>query len=206
MWVLTTAPDYTTLVTLAAVKTRLKIDVTTDDTRLQALLTAAIVLCEQYTKRLFISQTWDYWTDRPGDGGENDPWFNGVQDLPMSILSSLSSAFVLDKVPLQAVTSIKYFDPSNVEATLSSAYYFVDTKSEPARVVLNSGYTWPTNVREANAFQLTCTLGYSSIANIPQGLIEAVIHQVYEMYDDPKQASLVPGAQVMLDPYRLVQL
>ncbi|NIP96558.1 MAG: hypothetical protein GWO24_25240, partial [Akkermansiaceae bacterium] len=90
---------------------------------------AARTLAEQVQGRALITQTWDLTLDGwPAKG-----------------------YFELPRAPLQSITSIKYYDEDDTEATVDSGTYFVDIASEPGRVVLNSGESWPsTTLRPVN--------------------------------------------------------
>jgi uncharacterized phiE125 gp8 family phage protein len=47
-------------------------------------------------------------------------------------------------VPLLEIVSVKYFESDGTERTLSGSAYIVDTHSEPGRLVLAYGESWPS--------------------------------------------------------------
>lgn len=83
--------------------------------------------------------------------------------------------------PLQSVTSVTYIDSTGVSATMSASEsngYIVDTKSEPARLFLAYGNTWPSfTAYPYNAVQILYTCGYTS-ATVPKRIKDAVLKMI----------------------------
>lgn len=137
-----------------------------EDDLLTALITVAREYCEGFQNRQYITATWELWLDGfPSDGSTKIP-------LP----------------PLQAVNSVKYFDTTNVEYTMSTADYFVDAKSEPGRVVLaygkTYGKTWPsTTLRPANGVCIEFKAGYGdAAADVPKRVTQAMLLLIGHLY------------------------
>lgn len=152
--------------TLLEVKNHLRLDASdnTEDDLLNALITAARQDCEKFQGRAYITQTWELWLDAfPG------------QDF-----------IKLNKSPVQSVSSIKYYDTDDTEATFSSDDYFVDTKSEPGRVVLNYSESWPsTTLRPANGVCVTFVAGYGDAASdVPQYIKNAMLLLIGHLYEN----------------------
>ena len=84
-----------------------------------------------------------------------------------------------------SVSSIKYYDTSNVEYTLDPVSYFTDTKSEPGWVYLNYGYTWPSiTLREINAVCVTYVAGYGATGtSTPAAVRQAILLLVGHFYE-----------------------
>ena len=136
-------------VTTAEAKAHLRVDTTADDTYIGTLITVARQNVEAHLRRALIHQTWELVLDE---------WPGRVVVLP--------------KPPLASVTSIKYTDRSAVESTVSSGSYLVDTDTEPGRVVLKSGETWPAVVlREASAVRIRFVAGYGAARSSVQQAI-----------------------------------
>lgn len=131
---------------------------------LNALITAARQDCEKFQNRAYITQTWELWLDAfPA---------RGCIGLPLP--------------PLASVTSIKYYDTDDTEATFSSDDYFVDTKSEPGRVCLNYGESWPsTTLRPANGVCVTFTCGYGDAgSDVPSNVKQAMLLLIAHWYEN----------------------
>ena len=156
-------------VTLTEAKAQCRVDITTDDTLITSYIAAARRLCERIDWRAYMTQTLEVWLDA---------W-------------PATDILKIPRPPLQSITSITYYDQSNVAATLSSASYFVDTVSEPGRVVLNYGYTWPSTIlRETNGIAVRFVAGYASAGNVPQTIKQAILLVVGHWYEN-REAVLV---------------
>jgi uncharacterized phiE125 gp8 family phage protein len=159
--VLVTAPAVEP-VDLASAKTHLHVDGTDDDALITALITAAREYCEGFQNRQYITATWELWLDSfPSEDYIRIP-------LP----------------PLQSVASVKYYGTDNAEYTMAAADYFVDNKSEPGRLVLAYGKSWPsTTLRPANGVVVRFVAGYGdAAANVPQKVKQAMLLLIGHWY------------------------
>lgn len=126
---------------LAETKAHLRIDGTDEDNLIRALIPSARRYCEGFLNRALLTQTWDLWLDA----------FPGKDhiDIPLP--------------PLQSVTHIKYYDTDGTEATMDSADYIVDAVSEPGRIVLAYGESWPSTIlRPAKGVVMRFVAGYAA--------------------------------------------
>ncbi|MEY2690705.1 MAG: hypothetical protein RL375_4905 [Pseudomonadota bacterium] len=139
----------------AAVKTHSRISTSADDTYIGTLIVAARRQVEAITGRSLINQTWDMWLDAWPDG--DSIW------LPFGC-------------PLASVTGVYYTGSDGVEDTLAATYYDVDTTSEPGRVVLGYGDSWPTDsLRPSRGIRVRYVAGYGSAGTaVPADLLHAV--------------------------------
>jgi uncharacterized phiE125 gp8 family phage protein len=136
----------------------------TEDAELNIAIAAARRFAEWVLSwRAFITQTLEFWLDEFPDK-------NGIE-LPMP--------------PLQSVSSIKYYDTSDVEYTIAPTEYFQDTKSEPGWVVLNDGKSWPTTtLRPANGVCLTFIAGYGAAgSDVPADIRQALLLMLNDFYE-----------------------
>lgn len=151
-------------VSLADAKVHLRIPsaVTADDAYITALITVARQWVENYTNRALITQTVD-WT--------MDDW----PDLPVKVPMS----------PLQSITSIKYYDTSDTEATWSSDNYAVDIASTPGRIDLAYGCSLPsTTLRDMNGVVIRFVAGFgTAAANVPPNIIHAIKLMLTHYYE-----------------------
>ena len=136
---------------------------TAENNLINSLITTAREYCEKFQNRAYINQTWEFWMDA-------FPTSSGIR---------------LDLPPLVSVSSIKYYDTSNVEYTLDPVSYFTDTKSEPGWVYLNYGYTWPSiTLREINAVCVTYVAGYGATGtSTPAAVRQAILLLVGHFYE-----------------------
>jgi len=139
-----------------------------EDTLLTALITTAREYCEGFQNRAYITQTWQLWLDG---------WPSG-------------DCIRIPLPPLQSVASIKYYDIADTEAVITASDYFVDDKSEPGRIILAYGRTWPTiTLRPANAVCVEFIAGYRDVVEVPQRVKQAILLLVGHWYEN-REASL----------------
>jgi uncharacterized phiE125 gp8 family phage protein len=174
-------------VSLTDTKNHLKVEVSTDDTLIGALIQSAREIVEQFTRRALMSQTWE-----------------------LQIDSFTESEYALEKTPVQSITSVKYIDQNGVEQTLSAAYYTLDQASEPNKILQASGYTWPSVRGFTNDVKIRFVSGYASAALVPAALRSAILLIVGHLYENREDVvvgrqvnSLPNGAEYLMYPYRL---
>jgi uncharacterized phiE125 gp8 family phage protein len=86
--------------------------------------------------------------------------------------------FYLPSPPLVSVTSIKYRDQSNVQQTVSSSDYTVDTYSEPGRITPAYGGSWPDALRHTNSIEVVYVAGYGDRSSVPMAIKQAILMTV----------------------------
>ena len=124
-------------VSLAEAKKHLRVTFDEDDALIRRMISSAVLYCEQYTVRKFITQTWKQYFD---------VW-------PTQIIPFFGD--------LQSVTHIKYTDTDATQSTFSNTLYGVDTNSVPGRVVLNYQQTWPDDdLAPLNPIEVQFVTGY----------------------------------------------
>lgn len=160
---------------VADLKNDIKVDadLTADDYLVAGLITAARRWAEGFLRRALITQTLEVVFDKWPE--------NSVIKVP--------------RAPLQSVASVKYYDEDDTEATLSSGSYFVDTVSEPGRIVLNSGESWPsTALRPANGVIVQFVAGYGDDeGDVPADMVHAIRLLVGHWYEN-REAVATTGA------------
>lgn len=146
---------------------------------IQSLTQAARESAETFTRRAFITQTWELYLD----------------DWPMKNIT-------LPKPPIQSVVSVVYYDEDETEYTFDSAKYYVDTISEPGRIVLNADASFPTTtLRPANGVKVTFDAGYTSVPQAIQQAMKLIVGNWYANREEVIIGSIVtelPYAAKML--------
>jgi len=159
-------------ITTAEAKTHLRIDGSDEDTLIDTYIMAARQLCEMEARRAFVTQTFDLFLEQ---------W-------------PASDEIMLPRPPLQSVTSITYTDSNGNAQTMPSADYLVDTASEPGRVVLSYGGTWPSaTLRPGPAITVRFVAGYGLAAAVPAMYKQAIKLLVGHWYENREQVVLAPG-------------
>lgn len=120
-----------------------RIDSDVEYTYVQSIISAAREHVEDELRRTLMPSTWELTLD----------------DWPALPLP-------LPRSPLRSITSIKYTDSSGVEATYSSANYYIDTASEPGRLMLKPNSSWPSVSLQAIAgVKVRYVAGYADLLN-----------------------------------------
>jgi hypothetical protein len=203
-----TTPPAAEPLSLAEVKTFLRIDHGNDDALITGLITAARQICEDATGRSLITRSYslylDYWPGTTSLG-----WWDGVQEGADIILKN--GALELPRPPLASVVKINVYDANNAAAEFAAANYFADTTGIPGRIVLKDGVLPPIPGRVANGIEVQFTAGYGAAAiNVPtvlrQGMKQIITHLYEHRGDTPDEALLASGASLLFRPYRLMSL
>lgn len=150
-------------ITKGEFKTHARIDWSDDDGYIDDLIVAARRALESELNRFLITQTAEIYFDSFPAGRE----------------------ITIPRPPLQSVNSITFYDPSDAGTVLSTSDYYVDTISEPGRVVLRSGKVWPSGtLRAANGVVVDVTAGYGDqAADVPgdiRHLLKLFVSHLYE--------------------------
>lgn len=178
---------------------RLQSTDTTEDAYLKGLITAARKEAENRTGRVFVPQTFKLFLDD----------FEDEMVLPVSPLSTSTVDI-----------AITYFDPSSGDSTsLSSTCFRIDADSEPGRILIDHGQTWPQVYPVRNAVQIQFVAGYplTTVAPATDTCPEAVETWIkmraaglYEMREShterPVQAQARSFVDGLLDPYVIFEV
>lgn len=205
----TTAPTVLP-VSLNELKGHIKIDDehVEDDPLLMGYLRAAVLGIEKYTRRQLMTATYTLWMDDWPNAGAvvdySEGWSEGA------LIENKGRAVELPNPPLQSVTHVKTYDDSDAATTWAASNYFVDTVSEPGRVVARVGQAFPVPTRTALGVEIQYVAGYGGEPHkVPEGLRFAIMHWVKAMYDnecDMAKAGSSPipmAAAGQANPYRL---
>ena len=176
-------------ITLAELKTHLRVDTSDDDTYITALGAAARAWCEGFCNRQFVSATYDWRIDKFGE-------------------------LLVPKPDLVSVTSIKYIDTDGAEQTVSSSIYDVDIDQAPGRIRLAYDKSWPDDRRATtNAVTVRFVAGYGAAAAVPETLKAAIKLLVGHLYEHREAVtlghlsrSLQYGLERLLWPYKMAEV
>jgi len=160
-----------------------------EDAVLLFFLTAARRYCERVQGRAYLEQVWRLTLD----------------DFPRA------EYIELPRSPLVGVSALVYYGTGGTAHTMTAANYYVDTESEPGRVHLQYGESWPSEtLRPANGVAVTYTAGYGSVPTaVPSEVKQAIKLLIGHMYErressDIKEVYRMPdGAEALLSLDRI---
>lgn len=174
-----------------------------DDTRaplIEGYIDAATEVVKEYLRRSLRTETLALTLDGFGRGGDWDLRLGpGMHSGSIRALRGYSDIIELPKGPVQSIASVVTYGRDNAPATFATAAYRLDAAGE--RLVLNEGYTWPSDLRDEGAVVVTYVAGYGA-ANVPAPIREAIKEHVKGLYDGCARGVLSDGAKALLAPYR----
>lgn len=190
MTVLLITPPAVEPVSLADAKAHLRLETTTEDDYVSALIVAARLHVETAIRRVLVDQTWRVYLDAwPRDG---------VVDLPVG--------------PVRSIASITVYDADGHPSLLSSVAWRLDAASQPARLALLG--TGPTPGRVLNGIEIDLVAGFGpSGISVPQPLKLAIMTLVARWYENREgarygvvPASVADQVEALVAPFRALRL
>lgn len=165
-------------------------EATIDDEAALLYLASARRWLERETGRAFINQTWRQTIDEP---------------------PSCAGAILLTKAPLVSVTAVTSYSPTDVPTVMSGGSYFVNTTSEPARIELHDGVSWPTGIRLYSGITVDYIAGYGTTdTDVPEDLRHAILllaghwYEYREAVTDLSVQEIPIGVAALKDRYRVM--
>lgn len=189
---ITDTPANSECVTLAEAKAHLRVDVADDDALITALITAARQEAEHKMGRTLVETVWELQLDAfPADG-----------------------CMRLHNPPVASVATVRYYDSANTLQTLDASFYVVDAASEPARLVLAYGKSWPATYSRPGAVQVRYTAGLpvADAAKAPEAIKAWIKLRLATLYQHREQIAAgvsvaeIPFVNHLLDPYKVWSL
>lgn len=158
-------------VTVTELKSQLRITTTSQDTMLGLLIKAATQHVEDYLRYSIMPSTWDLYLD------------------------SFNSDIWIQKIPVSAITHVKYINSEGVLTTLTvDVDYVIDIDSKPARIYTAYSKSWPSTRSIYNCVVVRFVAGYASSADVPERLKQAILMLAASLYENPSDE--VTGTQV----------
>jgi uncharacterized phiE125 gp8 family phage protein len=161
-------------VTIAEAKTHLRITASDDDTYIANLITAIREYIELRVRRALITQTWNLYLDG---------WPAGT-------------SIELPRPPLQATgVSVTYTDVDGTDTVFAATNYDVDTDSEPGRIVLGYGISWPSaTLRPMNPIDVEFKAGFGDAStSVPEIYRQAMLIAISDLYEN-RESIVLTGA------------
>jgi uncharacterized phiE125 gp8 family phage protein len=141
-------------VELAEATAHLRIDDDVEDDYVRGILAAARGWCEKYQNRAYLTQSWR---------------------LTLDAFPRCSTGIIRPpRAPLRSVTNIQYVDEDGDTQTWASSNYLVDAQSEPGRIALAYGASWPTTRCQIGAVTVNYSAGYGEATDVPEETKHAI--------------------------------
>ena len=158
--------------------------ITSDEATVTACIKTARRYAEQLCNRAFITQTWYYYPPAFPSG----------------------DSMLLPYAPLSSVTSLTYYNSAGtayVLGTDDSVDVSTDTNSEPGRIVLDYGESWPTTtLRTMNPITVEFICGYgASSSYVPDEIRQWIMAAAAWLYE--KRGDIKDFPISLLDNFRL---
>lgn len=167
-------------ITLAEAKTNLRVYNSLENTLIEGLISAARKVVEDYSWRPIMTQTIDVLFDK-----------NDVTEI-----------LLINKQPIQSITSVKYIDANGIEQTLApNTDYVTDLLSQVGRVKLN---TIPPMKDTLNALKIRVVCGYANAAAVPKSYIAAMHLIIAHLYENRQQAQSQSLSTIPLNAFDLI--
>lgn len=167
-------------ITLAEAKLYLRVDDSTEDALITAIITAARRKFENDTYHYLMPQTWELYLNQ-----------NEINAEQISI----------NKSDITAISSVKYYDQSNTQQTLSTSDYQTAIQGRPYSIQLT---TVPQVYNRLEAMVIRFTLGYTNAAAVPEDIKTAIKTLIGTLYEN--RQTIVTGTQVneVPDTYKFI--
>ncbi|MFB0832890.1 head-tail connector protein [Brevibacillus laterosporus] len=171
-------------ITLEEMKAYLRIDDSEFDDVIPPLIQAAVEHCEIYQNRAYITQTWEITFDH----------------FPQSYIK-------IPKPPLQEVVGITFIDKDGNQIAWGHENFIVDNYSEPGRIVLAHGKTWPSvTLQPINGVRIQFVAGYGDPTDIPERVKQAIKIFVAHRFEFPESEDVPAVVYSLLRPTRISPL
>jgi uncharacterized phiE125 gp8 family phage protein len=165
-----TAPVTDYPITLAELKVWLKITGTEEDALLQSIIAGVTLEAEKYTKREFITKSFETYRDVFGDPEESpSPIGCNFFELPI----------VIRRSKLQDVTSIEYLKDGSF-ITLDPSEYFIVNKDAFSQIAPID--QWPIPTQRQQAIKIVFNAGYGDADDVPQDIKNALLAHATAVY------------------------
>lgn len=182
----TIAPSVTPI-SVTNVKQFAKITTSTDDTLIATLINAAVSYAEQFTRRDFITRTYDTFRDLfPGTFQGFHHGFHSFSENINPLGASGNFGFEIRRSPLQSITQIAYIDTTGATIVVPSTVFYNTLEEDYSTVLTLPGQIWPTDALERlQAIKITFKTGFGDAADdVPEDIRQALLMHVTFLYEN----------------------
>jgi hypothetical protein len=195
--------------TLAETKEYLRVTGSDEDTLITNLIKAARIFVEKYTKMTLIDSVWSLWMDDIPRCSQRKPWWDGVKQGSINDLIKYSDRIVIQKYPISAVNSFKYYDRGDTEYTFDADNYISDLVATPPKITLKYNAVWPSDLRISKGISINLNAGYADRSSVPEDIRQGLLYCVAVLYENrgcDGTDKLKTKAGHIFDQYRLLRI
>tara|TARA_R100001594_G_scaffold132499_1_gene172733 strand:+ start:7310 stop:7978 length:669 start_codon:yes stop_codon:yes gene_type:complete len=207
----------TDLISVATAKEFLRVTHSEDDTLIGSLIAAGVESAQNFTNMRFLSAVYvmylESWTDvyvsNTYDGylyRDVATSLNTTQGGYYSPYTGLAQ-FVMPYPPLSRITTIQYYDTSNVQQTLSASDYNVFTfTNQKGFAEITKDIDLPDVYDRADAIEINFTAGFGTTgSDVPDAIKQAILLIVGHLYEKREDtvSRLPKASEYLLEPYRI---
>lgn len=178
-------PPTADVVSIEEVRAHLRVDHSDDDAMIATLIKAAISHFDGYSGvlgRALVTQTWR-------------------QDL--AGFYRTDGKIRLSVGPVQDISSVKYYDGTNIQQTLADTVWGSFSDALGPYVALKPGESWPSVYSRPDAVSVTYLAGYGDPEQVPEAIRLAIIFHVKQSYDGIDLSGTIDA---LTGPFRRVSI
>jgi len=193
-------------VTLAELKSSLRVTNGAEDDLLTQYITDARLIVERTTGRKLISQTITaYYTGMGGTASSS--WWSGTRIGSEKQLYG-DQLLELEFTPVQSITSLNAVETDNSETLIASTEYYLDNFDDDMRPMIHPVNSIISGSRDENNMKVVYVAGYGDNASdVPSSIRRAIVLLAGQLYynrgDCGEQCQSYMGLGGMLAPYMI---
>ena len=198
--------------TLDEAKLHLRVTTDDDDDHISRCISAARQHAEVFLNRALLTTTFrlraDSFPDLPNATLKYFTPTYSVESYLARAISLMSGPIYVPRPPFQSVVSFTFVDPNGVTQNLpvfdgnfptdQTYAYVLDSDAEPARIAPAYQLPWPVTLAQQGVVNLTWKAGYTSVALIPQTIMQAMLMLISHFYENREPYSEKPLSPVAL--------
>jgi len=171
----------TSPVTLTEAKAQLRVDDTSEDTLIAALIASSTALVGEMAGRVMAEETW------------------------AASWSSIAGDIVLPKSPVKELVSVTYYDSADTLQTMSNSDFYLFRSDDLTSLRPKPNKSWPVTAAREDAITITFTAGYTTL---PTELRMAVLLCIGHLFEhrsavDEAMSELPMGVDALVSTQRL---
>lgn len=182
-----TTPPAAEPLTLSETKLFLRVDLDTEDSLITRWIKSARVKAENYLRRSLITQTITLTLDRFPRACAD------LETLKEYLPSQRRQAIEILHGPVQSISSVKFYDGSNVQRTKAADTYVLEKTDDASYLMPAADTEWDTTYERANAVEIVFVGGYGNDGSAVDGpIIDGMLIYIGHLFENRQGSSEIP--------------